>query len=214
MYDIDFSCLDPIHHVLENVGDYLQDVHDVYTCIEGKDVLEIAAQTGTLLPLFLKFIPKSYIGIEPDAGSYHILNLRLNKVKTFPAEALNLQYENFTTRKNIDVVICNGLLYHLHSPFHLIEYLGNLGADTIILETTGTENDLSNKMFLRGEPVGDAGNRQTDNNPLNFTLHIGSSVMISAFEQLGYELSCKRHTALPQVASKHNVNTYIFEKTL
>ena len=55
------------------------------------------------------------------------------------------RYEDYTPKgAYFDVTICNGLAYHLHSPYHLFEYLANLGSEYIIMETTGVSTRSDN----------------------------------------------------------------------
>ena len=55
------------------------------------------------------------------------------------------RYEDYVVTEVPDVVVCCGLLYHLSSPFHLLEWLANTNAEYIILESTGTTEYTSGK---------------------------------------------------------------------
>jgi hypothetical protein len=124
-----------------SITPYLEHIAPLYSVTRGKSVLEIAVgDRFKLIDIYNSNHISSYVGIEPFEEWCSNSRRVLDKSAQFPYEMHNCGYESYTAQTP-DVVVCNGLAYHLHSPFHLFEYLANTNAEYIILETTQTPGD-------------------------------------------------------------------------
>lgn len=129
------------HTTVVSITPYLEHIAPLYSVTRGKSVLEIAVgDRFKLIDIYNSNHIRSYVGIEPFEEWCSNSRRVLDKSAQFPYEMHNCGYESYTAQTP-DVVVCNGLAYHLHSPFHLFEYLANTNAEYIILETTQTPGD-------------------------------------------------------------------------
>jgi len=130
---------------LNNI-DYINDVKHIYDVVKDKSVLEIACG----IPRFIKKIYnaygiKSYTGVEPFEQWQGIATELLTESANFKWDMVHSRYEDYVVTEVPDVVVCCGLLYHLSSPFHLLEWLANTNAEYIILESMGTTEYTTGK---------------------------------------------------------------------
>ena len=129
------------HTTVVSITPYEEDIAPLYSVIRDKTVLEIAVgHHCRLIHMYNSNHIRSYVGIEPFEPWYDSSGQVLESFAQFPYQIHNCDYESYTAQTP-DVVVCNGLAYHLHSPFHLFEYLANTNAEYIILETTQTPGD-------------------------------------------------------------------------
>jgi len=98
-----------------NYEDFL--TNEVFPLVKGKSVLELGA---------LNFRITDCI---KNAGASHVETVDPFGKTTFRGTAND--YYNTTVDK-FDVVTCMGLLYHLHSPFHLLELIFQFVASIVI----------------------------------------------------------------------------------
>jgi len=123
--------------------DYIEDIKWIYDVVADKTVFEIAmGNSARLTPIYNEYGIKRLFGIEPYDKWYNQSKEILEIYAEFDWRILCSRYEDYTPRgAYFDVTICNGLAYHLHSPYHLFEYLANLGSEYIIMETTGVPHN-------------------------------------------------------------------------
>jgi hypothetical protein len=109
-----------------------------------------------------------------------------------------------------DVVVCFGVLYHLHSPLHLLELIVNKSKPTTVMlepmhvwpgdditqgptgEATNVITSISQGSWYGYETFGEPGSAQSDkdiSNPLKIALHADGSLFIEAMKSLGYSYS-------------------------
>ena len=126
--------------------DYKQHIKPMYSVCENKSVLEIAVGNHVrLIPIYNDYNISNYVGIEPHTPWCEGSTQTLEDTALFPFKMHNCEYQQYqltSTDVVPDVVVCNGLAYHLHSPYHLYEYLANINAEYIILETTGVPSHI------------------------------------------------------------------------
>lgn len=161
--------------------------------IENKTVLEIGAFEGWHTCIVEDHNPKSMTLIEPNVGSCDHLK------SFFPnADVINddiLMY--LETPRQFDVVVCCGVLYHLHAPLHLLELIANrVNPEIVILETyTGEDPEYESDLlydatFNVEENENCPGQRYTLNGwkTAGLSLMISQSVIDYSMNNLGYEL--------------------------
>lgn len=132
-------------HDLNNL-DYINDVKHMYDIVKDKSVLEIACGNVRFVEgIYNAYGIKSYTGVEPFEQWCNGGKIQLEYHANFKFDMIHSRYEDYEVTEVPDVVVCCGLLYHLSSPFHLLEWLANTNAEYIILETTGTVEHTTGK---------------------------------------------------------------------
>ena len=126
--------------------EYIADIQPMFDVVKDKTVYEIAVgNCARLTPIYNHYGIKSLFGIEPFEKWYNQSKEILEIYAEFDWRILCSRYEDYNPRgAYFDVTVCNGLAYHLHSPYHLFEYLANLGSEYIIMETTGVPSRSTN----------------------------------------------------------------------
>jgi len=135
----------PFDHSLQTetiVGDwnqYIESIDQNYLSVcNNKTILEIAGGRGIISKRIVQQSPKKFTMVDPG-------------FKTSPIEETS-QIEFISKDINLclsqpspfDVVICFGLLYHLHSPLHLLELIVNYcNPETIILDNVIAPHPLT-----------------------------------------------------------------------
>lgn len=179
------------------MDEYFHILKDFISIPDNSTVVEIAPGTGLLFKYVIsEFNYSKYIGIEPDI--IWVNKFQENLLNTSKVTLINDIYENVDlSNKDIDIVISAGLLYHLASPAHYIEYLCNIGADVIYLESYGhlEEDVLSydykkwSKVRFVDEQLNISGNRQVKGKkalPVSVALDI--NICPHLFKMLGYKM--------------------------
>jgi SAM-dependent methyltransferase len=185
----------------ENLKKYL------YVC-SGKDVLEIGPLDGRATTVIDFFNPKSVTLVEPNPTSLKILNDKFINHQIFGEDV----YHYLESTKKFDVVVCNGVLYHLHSPMYLLELIVNrTDPDILIIESIFLDN-VKTTGALFGEEIDNIqGNRQVLNNwkSTGIRLMFTSSLLKLAMKNLGFELVKEEEFDL---SSKKKSNIFMFKK--
>lgn len=96
---------------------------DIFGPCTNARTLEIGPLTGKISKLIQKKRPSKHVTVEPDPK--------------YPATH-NCTYQRYINnyQNEFDVVVCMGVLYHLHSPFDMLEKIITINKPkTFILET-------------------------------------------------------------------------------
>jgi SAM-dependent methyltransferase len=122
--------------IVESYSQFL--TREVFPCVEGKRVLEIGSLTGRITEEIRKHTPLEITTIDPDP--------MVRKQTTFSGTANDyFNYYCFDQSatnhlSRYDVVVLMGVLYHLHSPLHLLEMIINkIRPEMLIIETATGE---------------------------------------------------------------------------
>jgi hypothetical protein len=174
-------------------NDYFSYISEKYFWIcKDHSVLEIGPNSG----LHSKFIgeadPKYFEVIEGNEAEYNTLvNIPgIDKI-TINDALLELQQQ-----KLFDVCICLGVLYHLHSPLHLLELLvNNCQPKYIMLDNISL---ASTDIYLQPEKINMPGNAQTVKNwkscQLSFVLPF--PVYNESLYNMGYDLQLANYQSV------------------
>ena len=102
--------------------------NEAFPIVKDKTVLEIGALNDKITNCIKNAGASSVETIDPvDNGGYK---------PTFRGTANDYYNQKKTAYRKFDVVTCMGLLYHLHSPWHLLEQIINhTQPDILIIET-------------------------------------------------------------------------------
>jgi len=158
--------------------------NNIFTCVQNKSVLELAANGGWHSRLIYENNPEKLVCVEPDIFFCEPL------YDTFASQHKNIEcfwdtYNEYIQKEKekFDVVVCCGLLYHLHSPLDCIEKIINIHQPkTIIIENFDVD-----VAHLNEEKLNLCGNAFTDNAkqiPYNFFIPMNKWKEI--FSTVGY----------------------------
>lgn len=141
---------------------------DIFACANNNTVLELAANGGWHSRLIYENNPEKLVCVEPDEFFKEPL------YDTFASQHKNIEcfwdtYNEYLQKEKekFDVVVCCGLLYHLHSPLDCMEKIINIHQPkTLIIENFDVDVEGLNE-----EDLDLCGNAFTDNTkhiPYNF----------------------------------------------
>lgn len=105
-----------------NNQEYLDFVQQNYfSYCKDQSVLEIGPFYGTHSQLILKETPKSLDVIEANSScKQHLEKFNINNIIIDDSQHYLLE-----NKKDYDVVVCCGVLYHLHNPLTMLEIIVN-----------------------------------------------------------------------------------------
>ena len=189
----------------ENAQRYFNAVKNYFRFVKKASVLEIGPFYGWHTKIIESFEPASQTLVEYNTDAVNHLK------QNFKHEIVHADANVFLKEpRHFDVVVCCGVLYHLHSPIHMLELIANMATPKfVIIETVNTPN------LVWGEEIDNTpGMRYVDNNWLSARCHITPTfnMISSAMKNLGYQLyesSVQQH---PNVVSKEDVCIGVFVK--
>jgi hypothetical protein len=179
-----------------NTDDWANSIdHNYLTVCRGKRVLEIASFDGKIARRVLQHNPLSLVMVEPYTSPDIPLSDNIKHV----SDDINLW---LSKPRPAEVVICFGLLYHLHNSLHLTELIVNYcNPETIIFDNVVAPHPLA--FIHEGNNV--AGSRQTPSGwkyaPFNLTPPF--FIINNSLDHMGYDL-VKSHHLKFNVFSKSN----------
>lgn len=112
---------------------YLSSIEKYFDICKDNTILEIAPLFGTHTNLIKHHGAKQITFVEINDNA-----VRTALPETHPDCELVIDdiFSYLSTPKKFDVVVCCGLLYHLHSPLYLLELIANnIAPKYVILET-------------------------------------------------------------------------------
>lgn len=191
-----------------NRKEYLDFVQKEYFA-ECKDqtVLEIGPNDAAHTRLILNESPTNLTVIEPNVSCNDIL--KECNVDQIINDDANLYLTK--NKKEYDVVVCCGVLYHLHSPLYLLELIVNqCNPKKIILDCTIDQKNIS--FMVEEDNI--CGNRFTVNQwkSSRFNLVAPFDIITKSMYNMGYRLIKKDITENTEWKSKDNVWIALWEK--
>jgi len=163
-----------------NFNNYLNEIKNSFSVVNNTDVLEIGALHGEHSKLIKAYNPKSLTILEPEQNFYNQLTEKFSDCTVHCIDAVHY----LQTPKRYDVVVCCGVLYHLHSPLYLLELIkNNVDPSYVILENIDGDNSF------REEELNTVGNRITHfEKEIGLHLSISYEILQKAMYDLGYGL--------------------------
>ena len=161
---------------------YLDYMRDIFSVCANKHVIELGPFYGWHTDLIMFHKPASITLVDSNLAAVDYLNSKFSSpTTTVIAEDVHRFYYNNHTS---DVVICCGVLYHLHSPFLLLEQIANESSpDTIILDNVPSLDTPVVNIEHDNTP----GNRHTNGRRscgLSVVFHFND--ILTAMKNLGY----------------------------
>jgi 2-polyprenyl-3-methyl-5-hydroxy-6-metoxy-1,4-benzoquinol methylase len=179
--------------------------------VKDKTVLELGSFGGWHTNLMINLGAKAITCVEPNLS---ICNNDVYKHNIVRLESCTAN--DYYLGKNIstvDVVTCLGVLYHLHSPLHLLEQIINKSQPKyLLIETT-----FNSKTYITDEVYNVPGNAQADSQitmPILTNLIMSMEEIIKCVETTSYKLvKCENNRNKFQTVSKKDISIALFEKT-
>lgn len=196
--------------------EYLLDIRSYFRWCENSSVLEIGPYLGHHTDLIQSYPNTEVTLVENNLDAVIKLKEGFNT---------NIIHEDifdflYTSKKHFDVVVCCGVLYHLHSPIYLLELIvNNATPETIILETINLEIDQPNNfpnepehLVMREEQDNLPGMRYTTSGWKSAKISTMYTIdqFVSVMYNLGYTLVETNSTPYPNLAGKENVKLMVF----
>lgn len=190
----------------ENYSKYLDRIDSYLEICKGKTVLEIGPCHWMMSERILSKNPISLDTIEPDPYAH-------NRKPTGLTNHLMTANDFFAKdKRTFDVVICVGVLYHLHSPLHMLELILNIAKPKhFVLETT---NNIATKPSIYKEEMSVPGNAFGDkgiNKPVGYNVTIPNDYYENIVLDFNYKL-CNKEYIEETFRSKCDVFIWRFEK--
>lgn len=85
----------------------------------GKSTLEIGPNNGTQTPCIINNRPSLLTLVEANANACQELTNKFTAINIINQDI----FEYYKKPHKMDVVVCCGVFYHLHNPFHLLELI-------------------------------------------------------------------------------------------
>lgn len=170
--------------------------HEYFYVCKNKSVIEIGPGIeGIHSKVILKNNAKSLTVIEPEP----LVKQVHESINIIRDDVINV----LSSKHPAEIIVCCGVLYHLHSPLHLLELIANnCDPDYIILDCVYDQESIS---FLK-EPINRIGNRQTASawKSCNFNLVIPFEIIAESMNHLGYTLIKTDKLTVIDHIPKHN----------
>jgi SAM-dependent methyltransferase len=185
---------------------YLDTINTHFKWCKDSTVLEIGPYYGEHTRLIASHDPKSVTLVEYNQSAVETLQSEFNNYEVVYADV----HDFLKTSRHFDVVVCCGVLYHLHSPIHLLELIVNRATpNTVILESVSPLDAI-----CIDEEDNTPGMRYVDTEwkSAHCSFIPPFSVIIKAMESMGYSTVEHRTSGYAGVTSKEMVQTAVFIK--
>jgi hypothetical protein len=186
------------------LDEYLTLMSDEYFSIcQDKSVLEIGPYDGIHTKLIVNHSPKYLELIEPNTK----ISENLRSIAGVDSLIIDDAFFILKDKHPADVVVCCGVLYHLHSPLYLLELITNhCNPEYIILDCATDQKSIS---FLR-EADNIPGNRQLILNwrSAGYNLVAPFNIVAQSMNNMGYTL-IKKHEFGEDIEWKSKENFWV-----
>jgi len=186
-------------NILENNQEYYKFCSDeFFTVAKNLSVLELGPGKGRHSTEILKQQPKSLTVIEGDLDRAKLLTENKNLSVVNDDIMLSINYVGL-----FDIVVCLGVLYHLHSPIHLLELVVNFCKPKYLILDCVFEN--AQLQFLP-ESLNVPGHCQTrkDWKSSHINLVVPFLTYLQVLDCLGYKLCKVSRISVKNNFSKRN----------
>ena len=190
--------------------EYLETVSEILSLVKDKVVLELAPFLGWHTSIMLNNGAKKIICVEPNSiviGSAVYSDPRVN----LHISTANDYYK--TTRETVDVVTCMGLLYHLHSPLHLLEQIINFSNPEYLIIETVIRSDSIELVYEEYNVPGNAFKDRGITKQIPYTTTLDIRDFSSCICSMGYSL-IKHSTHINEFKhiSKRSIEFAVFQR--
>lgn len=150
----------------------------------NKHVLEIGAFSGAQTQAILRNNVGKLTVVEPNSKGAHMLGLKYPGIKIIEADIFDV----YNSELPCDVVVCLGLLYHLHSPLYLLECIANKSNPKVII-MDNQHCDFLGQQGMLPETSNIPGNMHAQRTVVPFAVAYPFPDIRRAMTALGYEMT-------------------------
>lgn len=167
--------------------------------LDGKNVLEIGAFTGAQTQIIVKHKINSLTVVEPNPLAIQDLKIKYPNCRLIDDDIFDVYKKEDLTA---DTVICLGLLYHLHSPFYLLECIANQSKpSTIILDSLHCK--IVGHGGLIDEKSNVPGNMYSKRKLVPYAIAFPFVAIDKALSELGYQMfKCSNLSEFKEINQK------------
>ncbi len=141
---------EPAHH--EGVWQRLQ--ASFPTDLKGASVLDVGTNAGFFAIQVKLRGAGRVVGIE-SLGDYLRQAILCRQILNLDIEYLALDAHHLDRiQESFEIVMFTGILYHLKNPLHVLEQVGRICQDAVIVETEIIGEDPRNCVYVRQGPMG------------------------------------------------------------
>lgn len=184
---------------------YLDSLYPYFNICKDKTVLEIGPYIGIQTQVIEANGPKEITLVEPNGNAVNILHNYFNNVEIVQDDI----FFYLESTRNFDVVVCFGVLYHLHSPLYLLELIANRVSPELVIIETFTQTYP--KVTIEGDNTPGARQLINDWKSVNMAISISKDTIITAMDNLGYTL-IEYNDTLQKPHVGHSPKFFIFKK--
>ncbi len=171
-----------------NLVGYFQRIYPEFEICCGRRVLEIGPFHGNHTRIISHYNPTHITVVEPMTHAHQFVN-------QWPIDNLKIEscdiFSYLENSHQFDVVVCCGVLYHLHNPLWLLELIANKINPTYIILESFLRNMKGNQSIIDEEIMGIPGSRVSvgDWKPIKLRIALSYEIFVKSMEQLGYQLT-------------------------
>lgn len=196
---------------------YQENFKKYLSICEGKAVLEIGPLDGRITTVVEDFSPTHITLVEASEIAAERLERKFPNYHTINQDI----YHYLEQTHSFDVVICTGVLYHLHSPIYLLELIVNrINPEYLVLESifdNSTNKDNTKFSCIVADEIDNIpGNRQVLNNwkSAKVNMLFSTELMKKIMTNLNYEMVSEEKYSTNQfnMDSKRNAHLFVFKK--
>ena len=166
----------------KSVNEYLDKMHPYLTICENKKILEIGPYNGLHTQVIKSHNPKSITLVE--LYEHALIALKLVHPECEIVE--NDIFHYLDKPRDFDVVVCCGVLYHLHAPLYLLELIVNrVSPQFICIESFDTELNTNQE----DDNISGARQLAPEWKSANISIKLPKEIIITAMQNLGYKLN-------------------------
>jgi hypothetical protein len=176
---------------------------EYFNVCQNKSVLEIGPHEGIHTKLITQYKPKYLELVEPFERAAEYCETLFGVDKVIKKDIFFV----LNDKHFMDVVVCCGVLYHLHSPLHLLELIvNNCDPKFIILDCSSDQKKISFEI----EDDNRSGYRQLMNNwrSAGFNLVAPFEIINQSMTNMGYTL-IKKHQFDSSIEFKSKQNFWV-----
>ena len=176
---------------------------------DHKSIVEIGAFTGAQTQIINRHVVKSLTLIEPNALASQELAQKYPQARVITEDIFEVyRVEDLSC----DIVVCLGLLYHLHSPLYLLETIVNFSnPEIIVLDSVHCE--FLGQSGLMHEPINIPGNMFGKRKIIPRAVAYPFNAVSQGMQDLGYRMTKYRDLSdFVEISQKSNCWTARWEK--
>lgn len=179
---------------------------EYFSYCKDLSVLEVGPSNGHHTKSIIQQSPQSLCVVEGDPNNYEHLKDIAGISQIYIDDVMSFLRD----KQSYDVVICLGVLYHMHSPLHLLELIvNNCSPKYVILDCVMAPREL---QFIMEEPWVPGNNQPRSSwKSCNMNLVVPFLTYLQSFDNLGYQIKKVNRVSVKDFFPKQNSWMAIWE---